>query len=136
MSDRVKDFGSEIEDDVDEELEAPLFTLYGEEFSAHPAVQGSVLLNFIADADSGEGGRAAASLIQFLKSAMPEDEFKRLNALFNDPVRTVSMAKIAEIVGWLVEVYTGGRPTRAQRRSSVGRSARGRTSKLDQSLEE
>jgi hypothetical protein len=104
---RTRDFGSTKSiDDFD-----PLnFSLNGENFECRAAIQGSVLLGFVADADSPEGGKAAQALYGFFEKALEPDDYIRFDALLKDPKRIVDLNLLGEIAGWLVEEYTS-RPT-------------------------
>ncbi len=84
------------------------FELADEEFTCYPAVPGAVFLDYIAEADS-DGGTGAA-LYKFLKAAMPEDQYERLNEVLHNPEVIIEIETIAEVVKYLVEEYSS-RPT-------------------------
>lgn len=58
----------------------------------------------------------------------PTSSHGRLNSVLNDPNTPIEVQELAEIVGWLVEQYTG-RPTRNAGRSSSGSGSSGRGSR-------
>lgn len=104
---RSRDFGSTKSIDDFDPLE---FSLNGETFKCRPAIQGGILLEFVADADSTDGGKAASALYNFFKQAMEDDEYTRFDAMLRDPKVIVDLAVLGDIAGWLIEEYTS-RPT-------------------------
>lgn len=103
------------------------FELDGEEFTAVPQVPGARLLDFIADADSGDGGRAAQALVDFLTGVIVEEDRERFVSLIHDPDKVVEIDTLAEICEWMVGEYAK-RPTELSSPSSAGRSRSGRGS--------
>lgn len=120
---RFKDFGGS--DDVP--LEPLGFSLYGEQFDCYPSIQGGVLLKFVADGDSDDGGRAAEALLHIFERVLLPESYARFKALIDDPTRIVTIEKLGEIAVWLIEVYTK-RPTTRPELSSSGESISGLTS--------
>ena len=116
------------------EFEPLNFSLNSEEFSCHPAIPGAVLLEFVRDADSGTGDSAKA-LYNFLASAMPEDEYARLQKTLRNPEVIIEIETIGEIVSWLVEEYAS-RPTQRPENSSNGESNSGLTSTDEHSTQD
>jgi len=104
------------------------FELDGEEFTAVPAIPGAKLLDFIADADSDDGGRASQALIDFMESVIVPDDRERFSALIRDEDRVIEIELLAEICEWLVGEYAA-RPTESSKPSASGskRSGRGST---------
>lgn len=96
--------------------ETPLtFDLFDEVFEAYPAVQGTVVLEFvasIADTDEDNGAGAAAAILGFFEKTLKPESLKRFTALTHDPERVIDAEELSEIVGWLMEEYTD-RPTTA-----------------------
>lgn len=121
---RHKDFsgGTKIED-----FEPLTFSLNGETFTCVPAIQGTVLLEFVAAADSQDGGAAATALYQFFKDCMSASEYERFDRVLKNPEVIIDMETIGEIAGWLVEEYTQ-RPTRQPATSASGQLTSGPTS--------
>lgn len=124
MQSRHMDFGtpSKLSD------YAPLtFSIAGEDFSCKPAIQGAVLLDFITEADSNDGGRAAVAIRRFFEEAMPRDDFERFYKLIEESEYIFDMEEISSITTWLVEQYSS-RPKELSKRSSAGPKKSGITS--------
>lgn len=85
------------------------FELGGEEFNCHPAIQGAVFLDFVEKSDD-EGSSSAAALYEFLQSAMPEEEYDRLQKLLHSDDVIFEIDVIGDVVKYLVEEYSS-RPT-------------------------
>jgi hypothetical protein len=111
------------------------FTLADQEFTCKSAVQGSVLLKFIADADSNQGGRAAEAMREFFRNVMDKEEVERFYALIDGDEYIFDMESLAEITSWLVETYSA-RPTEPSKPLSGGRKKAGTTSTAKVSLVE
>lgn len=93
------------------------FELNDEKFHCNAAIQGSVLLEFAKSADSDAG--VAVALYEFLRSAMSEEEYVRLDTILKSPDVIIDVELIGEIVSWLVEEYSS-RPTSPPEDSSTG----------------
>lgn len=106
MSNRFKDFGS----GADIVKEPVTFRLYGEDFECWPSLQGKILLEIVANADSEDGSSMAKSINEFLGAAVKPESKERLDALMADPEKVVDVETLGEIMGWLVEQYSA-RPT-------------------------
>ena len=121
---RHKDFsgGTKISD-----FEPLTFSINGTRFEAVPAVQGSVLLEFVAAADSESGGSAASALYKFFEDVMEPGEYARFQKVLKDPDVIIDMELIGEIAGWLVEEYSA-RPTRRPESSAAGQEVTGPSS--------
>lgn len=124
MSSRRKSFrgGRRIE-----EFEPLEFDLNDQHYKCKPAMQGAVLLDFVARADSESGGASAGALYGFFEDAMEEAEYKRFMEYLNSPEVIIDMDLIGEIASWLVEEYTA-RPTQQSSSSDTGPSSAGPTS--------
>lgn len=107
------------------------FELNGTQFNCFPAIQGSVLLEFVRDASSESGGDSAAALYNFLSSAMPTEEYAKLQGVLHDPETIIEIDLIGEIVSWLVEEYSS-RPTQQPEVSSNGQLTSGTSSTDEQ----
>lgn len=103
------------------------FDLGDKNFMCKPAVQGAVLLEFVAAADSDSGGKSADALYGFFKKVMEDKEYERFMEELNNPEIIYDIAEIGEIAGWLVEEYAE-RPTERSKSSQNGRASSGRTS--------
>lgn len=126
---RHKDFGggTDITD-----YEPLTFSVIGEEFSVKPAIQGNVLLNFVAKASGDDGGAAASALDEFFSKVMEDSEFQRFQEHLNNPRVIIDMEKLGEIAGWLVEEYST-RPTKPPTSSADGQLTTGTSSMADAS---
>lgn len=113
---RHKDFsgGKRLSD-----YEPLTFTLNGQDFTAKSAIQGSVLLEFVAAADGDSGGAAATALYRFFEDIMNTDEYERFMKVLKDPEVIIDMEMIGEIASWLVEEYAS-RPTQQPELSPSG----------------
>lgn len=126
---RHKDFGGGT--DITE-YEPLSFTLMGEDFKCVPAVQGKVILNFVARASGNDGSEAATALDEFFEKTMDPEEFQRFKAHLENPRIIIDMEKLGEIAGWLIEEYSA-RPTRPPLSSVDGPSTTGTSSTDEES---
>ena len=95
-----------------------------ETFTAVPAIPGARLLDFIADADSNDGGKAAAAIIDFLVDCVVEDDKERFKSALHDPDFSIDVEVLGSITEFLVGEYTQ-RPTTAPASSAGGQSTNG-----------
>lgn len=109
------------------------FELNGKEFEAVPAVPGTVLLDFIRDADSDSGGDSARALYNFFEKVLEESDYARFKGILDDPKVIIDLEFIGEIASWLVSEYSA-RPTTQPSPSSSGESTPGTTSTDEPSL--
>jgi len=109
------------------EYEPVEFDLNDQTFKCKPALQGAVLLEFVAKVDGDSGGAAANALYGFFKDAMEEDEYQRFRDYLKQPDLIIEMSTIGEIASWLVEEYTN-RPTEGSELSDTGQPSPGPTS--------
>lgn len=100
---RFKDFGSPTKDQ-DEPLS---FKLYGETFHAVPSIQGKTLMGLIKDASVDDPSESAAMVLGFFDKVLVEESLERFTALTESTDKIVPVETLAEIVGWLVEEYSG-----------------------------
>lgn len=106
-------------------VETPVtFELDGELFTARPAIPGAMLLDFIADADSNDGGRAAEALIEFMTKVLVAEDRERFVDLIHDEERVIEIELIADICEYLVSEYAS-RPTASSKASVDGPSTSG-----------
>lgn len=117
------------------EFEPLEFELNGVEFRAKPAIQGAVLLAFVRDASSDDGGDSAGALYNFLESALTAEEYVRFQEVLNDDKIIIDIEVIGEIVSWLVSEYSE-RPTEQPEDSLIGRQTSGTTSTEERSYRE
>lgn len=106
------------------DFEPLTFELNGAEFTCNPAIPGAALLNFVKDADGDSGGDSAKALFNFLKAAMSDEEYGRLDGILNASDVIIDIELIGEIVSWLVEEYSS-RPTTRPEVSSNGQQTSG-----------
>jgi hypothetical protein len=130
---RFKDFGSDQIQETDT-YEPVTFRLDGEVFTCYSVIPGSAMLEFVSDADSGEGGRASESILRFFKAAMTEVEYERFATFIRREKRVTPIDLLAEISTWLVEVYSD-RPTLLPSASPDGTSTTAPTSEAPASSE-
>lgn len=100
---RFKDFGSPAKNS-DEPL---TFRLYDETFHAVPAIQGKTLMGLIKDANIEDPSESAAMVIGFFDKVLVPESLERFTALTESKDKIVPVETLAEIVGWLVEEYSG-----------------------------
>jgi len=100
---RFKDFGSPAAD----KTEPLTFALYGETFNAVPAIQGKVLMEIISDADPNDPSQSAEMVTGFFDKVLLPESLERFNTLTSSQDKIVPVETLAEIVGWLVEEYSG-----------------------------
>lgn len=103
------------------------FELNDETFHCVSAIQGAVLLEFVARADGDSGGAAANALYGFFEDVMDESEYKRFREYLKNPDLIIDLETIGEIAAWLVEEYSA-RPTVEPASSPNGRSTSGQRS--------
>jgi len=100
---RFKDFGSPAAD----KTEPLTFALYGETFQAVPAIQGKTLMGLIKGADIDNPAASADLVITFFDKVLTPESLERFNALVDSSDKSLPVDTLAEIVGWLVEEYSG-----------------------------
>lgn len=103
MSGRFKDFGSGGEVSAD-----PItFKLHGEDFTAIPVIQGKVLMDLVTKSQSEDAIEAMGTVSSFFNNVLTDESLSRFNALLEDKERIVTMETLGEIVGWLIQEYSG-----------------------------
>lgn len=121
---RFKDFGSEASDEKTIDEEPIKFTLEGDDFECKPRVATGVILRFLRV--GGKGGGFGGIIEDFFEEVLTAESFIRWKDLLEDPERLVSLNKLGEVAGWLIDEYTR-RPTQAPSRSRNGRKKSGTT---------
>ena len=134
MTARFRDFGSDSVLDTSQ-YEPVQFKLDGETFNCYSALPGAVLLTFVSDADSNQGGRQAESVFGLFSAVMPPDEYERFQAFIKRPNRVVPVEVLVEISIWLTEVYAA-RPTPLPSDSASGTGTTPPSSEAPASSEE
>ena len=87
------------------------FELLDETFEAYGSIPGAVLLDFIGSSDENSSA-TARGIGEYLKAALPKDEYERFNAFTRDPENNIELEVLSEIVSYLIEEQTS-RPTEA-----------------------
>ena len=101
---KYRDFGS---GKTSGEVEPVTFKIHGEEFSCRPELQGKALLDLVAQSSSEDPAQAAKTIGNFFENVLLEESYSRFNSLLTSADKIVSVETLAEISGWLVEVYAG-----------------------------
>lgn len=113
--------------DIPEGVEAIEFEVDDDTFTAHPPTQEQVLFIVAAQADGRDMASRAAAIIDFLDAIIADDDERHLfRKRLMDPKDSLDFGKVEEIIEWLVEQWSGDRPTKP---SSDSRSSRGSTGK-------
>lgn len=100
---RFKSFGSPVT-----ESDKPLtFELYDETFYAVGQIQGKTLMGLVKNANVEDAAESADTLIGFFDEVLLEESLERFNKLTTSKDKIVPVETLAEIVGWLVEEYSG-----------------------------
>jgi hypothetical protein len=103
---RFKDFGAGKS--TEEFKTDPItFSLHGETFECHPRLQGKVLLQFIELANAEDASSSAAVTRIFFEKVLTADSKVRFDALLESPEKIVTVETLGEIIGWLLEEYSG-----------------------------
>ncbi len=100
---RFKSFGSPAAD----KTEPITFELYEETFEAVPALQGKTLMGLISNASIDDAAQSAGMILTFFDKVLVPESLERFNALQESTEKIVPVETLAEIVGWLVEEYSG-----------------------------
>lgn len=103
---RHKDFGSPVRID---QLPPLSFDLAGQTFHCRPAIRTKRMLQFVKQADSGDGG-AGQAVIDFLESVLAPEDLDAWQELIDGDEYVVDAALLSDIVMWLIEQYAA-RPT-------------------------
>jgi hypothetical protein len=101
---KFKDFGV---GKAPESTEPISFKLYDEEFFCVPQMQGRVMLSLVKDSSSDDPMVAANTIDKFFDQVLVEESLERFNTLTLDKEKIVTTETLGEIVGWLLEEYSG-----------------------------
>jgi hypothetical protein len=102
---RFKDFGS---GGYNVETQNPLsFKLYGEDFHCVPTIQGALLLDLVKKGNSEDPVVQSETINEFFASVLKDESLERFNALVADKEKIVTVDALSEIIGWLIEEYSG-----------------------------
>tara|TARA_B110000503_G_C7016668_1_gene358021 strand:- start:417 stop:767 length:351 start_codon:yes stop_codon:yes gene_type:complete len=113
---RFKDFGA---GKALEEKEPLSFKLHDEEFFCVKHLQGKVLLDLIARANSDDAGASAMIMGEFFKHVLLSESNVRFETLLHHEEKIVQIETLSEIVAWLIGEY-GDRPNQLPEDSSAG----------------
>lgn len=115
--------------DTEAREEGPSFDLAGESFQCIPAAPADALNQFLMAVSIGPDGEQvfhAPNLIRFMEAVLIDqrweaddegegwvdaDDVARFRALCRSKTTIVTIENLGEVVIWLVETYTGRRPT-------------------------
>lgn len=128
MAARHKNFGSPVASS-DEPI---TFEIYGQVFRCRPALQGVVLINFIAESASDDSAAGAKAVLEFFNKAIRPEDRERFFEMTNSEDYVIPMETLSEIMDFLVEAYAA-RPTQQPTPSGTGPETTGTTSMDEQS---
>lgn len=100
---KFKDFGSGTTPVTTEVIS---FKIYDEEFNCLPALQGKVLLGFIAESGSSDPVVQSQIIEKFFDYVLTDESLERFNTLQTSKDKIVSVETLGEILSWVVEQYT------------------------------
>lgn len=100
---RFKDFGAPAAD----KTEPLTFRLYGEDFHAVANIQGKTLMSLVKDTNADDPAESANMVLGFFDKVLIPTSLAKFNELIESQDRIVPVETLAEIVGWLVEEYSG-----------------------------
>ena len=83
------------------------FDLHGETFTAIPQIQGTTLMNLMKANDPDIPAASAGLIMDFFPLVLEDESLERFNTLISSKDKIVPAETLAEIVGWLVEEYSG-----------------------------
>jgi len=101
---KYRDFGSGKSTGKKEPV---VFKIHGEEFTCRPELQGKTLLDLVAQSSAEDPAQAAKTISNFFEKVLVTESYKRFNDLITSSDKIVTVETLAEISGWLVEVYAG-----------------------------
>lgn len=101
---KFKDFGAGAAVEPGEVIS---FKLHEEEFFCVPQIQGRVMLTLVKNSSSEDPIVAAGTIDTFFTQVLTDESLERFNELTTDKNRIVTTETLGEIVGWLLEEYSG-----------------------------
>ena len=121
---KFKDFGAPaLAASSDEPI---TFQLYGETFRCIPAMQGTTLIEFIAQASMDDPSAGARAVLNFFTTVIVQSDLEKWEAMTKSSETIVPMETLSEIMDWLVEQYSA-RPTEPPTASPPGDTTTGTT---------
>src|SRR4030095_1839593 len=111
MSEKTTDFSKSGETVDTENTKTPeiSFEIAGEKFTHKPFLQGFALLDFL-EASDGENVQSLIAFRKFLKDAVTEEEWKRIDDYCRNSDKEIGLVEITKGVAELIQAYTS-RPT-------------------------
>lgn len=103
MTTRSKNFDEG--DDQAPAKEPITFTLKGEEFTAVPEIQGTVLMDLVKRSAAEDPAESFDMMLELFDNALEDESLERFKALIKDKHRVVSIEKLTEVVSFLIEEY-------------------------------
>jgi hypothetical protein len=101
---KFKDFGVGT---APETTEVISFKLHEEEFFCVPQLQGRVMLSLVKNSSSEDPTVAAGTIETFFNQVLTDESLERFNELTTDKDKIVTTETLGQIVGWLLEEYSG-----------------------------
>lgn len=83
------------------------FDLFDETFTAIPEIQGTTLMGLMQANDPDDPAASVRMILDFFPLVLEDESYERFHALTTSKDKIVSAETLAEIVGWLVEEYSG-----------------------------
>ena len=83
------------------------FDLFDETFTAIPEIQGTTLMGLMKANDPDDPAASASIILDFFPLVLEDESNERFQALTHSKDKIVGAELLAEIVGWLVEEYSG-----------------------------
>lgn len=123
----TRDFDKEIARETIVREDPIEFKLFDETWHCRDDVNGKLLMDRAADLNSDSLMDQRAGVVGVFQMTVITEEIDDLTDLLDDPDKVIQLAKLVEIVGWLVEEYTE-RPTAPPSPSRRGGTPAGRTS--------
>lgn len=103
MTSRSKNFDEN--DDKAPAKEPITFKLKGEEFTAIPEIQGTVLMDLVKRSTAEDPTESFDMMMELFDNALEDESLERFKALVKDKHRIVSLEKLTEVVSFLIEEY-------------------------------
>jgi hypothetical protein len=124
MADAIRNFDEEYEFD---KVKPVVFILGGKTLHAKPILHPSLFLS------RKEGETGIESAVRIIMGSLIDADKKVFQALIDDPNIRISANQVDDIATWLLEVASGGRPTKSRPTSGNGAAKTGTGSKATSS---
>lgn len=123
----LRDFDKEIDKETPERVDPIQFKLFGRKWDCRDDANGKLLMDRAADMESDSLELQRDGVVGIFQMIVVTDQIEELLDYLDDPDTKIQLAKLVEIIGWLVEQY-GERPTEPPAPSPRGRRTSARTS--------